>query len=115
MDPLLPAALAAAEPDAADALLADLDAPMQARLEQARRAGARLRFVGRLADGVAEVGLRELPAEHPLCAGSGTDNVVAISSSRYSSQPLVIRGPGAGAEVTAAALLDDVLRILRAA
>ena len=115
MDPLLPAALAAAEPDAADALLADLDAPMQARLEQARRAGARLRFVGRLADGVAEVGLRELPAEHPLCAGSGTDNVVAISSSRYSSQPLVIRGPGAGAGVTAAALLDDVLRILRAA
>ena len=56
---------------------------------------------------------RELPAAHPLCGGRGTDNLVAITSCRYRDQPLVIRGPGAGAEVTAAALLDDVLRVLR--
>lgn len=114
MDPLLPAALAAAAPGEVDALLPTLDAPMRTRLDKARRAGARLRFVGRLADGVAEVGLRELPADHPLCAGKGTDNVVALTSCRYRQQPLVVGGPGAGAEVTAAALLDDVLRILRA-
>ena len=54
---------------------------------------------------------RALPAEHPLCGGSGTDNRVAVTSDRYPLQPLVIQGPGAGAEVTAAALLDDVLRI----
>ena len=112
IDPLLPAALAAAEQDGADALLPLLDAPMAARLGKARAAGERLRFVGRFdADG-ASVGLRALPADHPLCAGSGTDNVVAITSCRYRPQPLVIRGPGAGAEVTAAALLDDVLAIV---
>lgn len=112
MDPLLPAALAAAAPGEVDALLPALDAPMGARLDEARAAGARLRFVGRFdADG-AHVGLRALPAGHPLCAGGGTDNVVAITSCRYREQPLVIRGPGAGAGVTAAALLDDVLAVL---
>ncbi|MGO1892536.1 MAG: homoserine dehydrogenase [Luteimonas sp.] len=111
MDPLLPAALAAAAQGEVDGLLPTLDAPMRARLDNARRANAQLRFLGRLVDGVAEVGLRELPAAHPLCGGRGTDNLVAITSCRYREQPLVIRGPGAGAEVTAAALLDDVLRI----
>ena len=114
MEPLLPAVLAAAPPGEVDALLPTLDAPLYARLEKARGTGARLRFVGRISgNGVAEVGLRALPATHPLCAGSGTDNLVAITSCRYREQPLVVRGPGAGAEVTAAALLDDVLRILR--
>ena len=46
-------------------------------------------------------------------AGRGTDNRVAIHSDRYSQQSLLIQGPGAGAEVTAAALLDDVLSVFR--
>jgi homoserine dehydrogenase len=79
-----------------------------------------LRFVGRFEHDArgrhrASVGLRALPATHALCGGSGTDNRVAIHSCRYAVQPLVIQGPGAGAEVTAAALLDDVLRIGRRA
>ena len=69
------------------------------------------RFVGRFDAHGASVGLAALPATHPLCGGSGTDNRVAVVSDRYPRQPLVIQGPGAGAEVTAAALLDDVLRI----
>ncbi|WP_200818706.1 hypothetical protein, partial [Colwellia marinimaniae] len=56
-----------------------------------------------------------LDAAHPLIGGGGTDNKVAIWSDRYPAQPLVIQGPGAGAEVTAAALLDDALAIQRAA
>jgi len=62
--------------------------------------------------GTAMVGLSPpygLPADHPLCGG-GTDNKVAIFSDRYDANPLVIQGPGAGAEVTAAALQDDVLK-----
>jgi homoserine dehydrogenase len=116
IESLLPASLAHAATDAVDAQLGALDAPLRERYQQAWRDGARLRFVGsfeRDASGAcrAKVGLRALPATHPLCGGSGTDNRVAIRSCRYLDQPLVIQGPGAGAEVTAAALLDDVLRI----
>lgn len=113
VDSLLPAALAAAAAEDADARLAALDAPLRERFVHAHRSGMRLRFVARFdADG-AEVGLRALPPAHPLCAGHGTDNRVAIASCRYAEQPLVIQGPGAGAEVTAAGLLDDVLAIVR--
>lgn len=112
VESLVPAALAAAGDDALDAALAALDAPVRERFLQAHRSGAKLRFVARFdADG-AQVGLRALPPTHPLCAGQGTDNRVAIHSCRYDEQPLVIQGPGAGAEVTAAALLDDVLTVV---
>src|SRR5690606_4814167 len=115
VEPLLPAALRDAARDEADALLPLLDAPLRGRLEAARRDGARLCFVGRFdPEGGSSVGLQVLGPAHPLCAGTGTDNRVAIWSDRYARQPLVIQGPGAGAEVTAAALLDDVLRIVRA-
>ena len=53
--------------------------------------------------------------DDPLAAGAGTDNRVAIWSDRYREQPLVVQGPGAGTGVTAAALLDDVLRIVAGA
>jgi homoserine dehydrogenase len=120
VESLLPALLAQAAPDAVDASLDTLDPPLRERYRRAWREGARLHFVGgfqRNADGHcdASVGLRALPAAHPLCGGNGTDNRVAIHSCRYAAQPLVIQGPGAGAEVTAAALLDDVLRIVRPA
>ncbi|AKC87392.1 homoserine dehydrogenase [Pseudoxanthomonas suwonensis] len=111
VESLLPVELAGASADAADALLALLDGPLAARLREAETDGARLRFVGRFDAEGASVGLRALPAAHPLCSGRGTDNRVAVTSDRYPLQPLVIQGPGAGAEVTAAALLDDVLRI----
>ena len=94
------------------AALEQLDAPLQARWQRARDNGRVLRFVGRVDGNGAQVGLRELPADHPLAQGAGTDNRVAIHSDRYQRQPLLIQGPGAGAEVTAAALLDDVLRIV---
>ncbi len=109
--PLLPEALAAAPAEALDDALVLLDAPLRVRFEQARAAGERLCFVGRFDAQGASVGLRSLPAGHPLLGGCGTDNRVAIRSDRYQVQPLLIQGPGAGAEVTAAALLDDVLRI----
>ena len=112
VESLVPADLAALPMDELDAALPTLDVALAARLQEACRNGERLRFLGRFdADG-ASVGLQALPGDHPLCAGIGTDNKVAISSDRYKLQPLVIQGPGAGAEVTAAALWDDVLRII---
>jgi homoserine dehydrogenase len=103
---LVPVALAAAND--VDAALETLDAPMQARLAAAN---GRLHCVARWSDGVARVGLETLASDDPLAAGQGTDNRVAIRSARYATQPLVIQGPGAGADVTAAAMLDNVLAI----
>ncbi len=116
VDSLVPASLAVAPLNEIDVRLPSLDTQLRERFKAAYREGARLRFVGRFDTGSASgchasVGLRALPADHPLCGGSGTDNRVAIFSDRYREQPLVVQGPGAGAEVTAAALLDDVLRI----
>lgn len=108
---LVPPALAALPSDAVDAALPLLDASLRARYASAYKKGERLRFIARLQDGLASVGLESLPADHPLAGGAGADNRVAIWSDRYRTQPLVIQGPGAGAEVTAAALLDDALAI----
>ncbi len=94
-----------------DAALPALDAPLRARFQHAYRESARLAFVARFEPGRAHVGVQALAAEHPLAGGAGTDNRVAIFSSRYRERPLLIQGPGAGAEVTTAGLLDDVLRI----
>lgn len=86
-----------------------LDTGMKLKLDDAIAVGGSLRFVARLENGCAEVGLEVLAAEDPLAGGRGTDNRVAIWSDRYRTQPLIIQGPGAGAQVTAAALLDDAM------
>jgi homoserine dehydrogenase len=116
VDSLVPSAMRALAPAQVDDALPILDAPLRALYADAYKSGARLRFLARLdcAPGstpLARVGLVALAPDHPLAGGAGTDNRVAIWSDRYREQPLVIQGPGAGADVTAAALLDDALRI----
>lgn len=92
-----------------------LDVPLKEAYTAAYKRGEVLRYVATLEQvnggWQTSVGLQSLPKSHPLAAGAGTDNRVAIWSDRYCDQPLVIQGPGAGAQVTAAGLLDDVLRI----
>lgn len=112
VESLVPPELAALSPAALDDGLSQLDGPLRERYAAAYRNGEKLRFVARLqAGGLATVGLESLPADHPLVGGAGTDNRVAIWSDRYRDRPLVIQGPGAGADVTAAGLLDDALAI----
>jgi homoserine dehydrogenase len=95
-----------------DAQLESLDTPIRERFQAAHRVGRRLRSVARLNNiGHARIGLEQLLPDNALANGSGCDNRVAIWSDRYPKNALVIQGPGAGAEVTAAALLDDVLRL----
>ena len=108
---LLTSSLRYAAPRDVDAALPLLDAPLREGFATAYKRGEKLRFIARLEHGAARVGLESLPADHPLASGSGTDNRVAIWSDRYREQPLVIQGPGAGAGVTAAALLDDAISI----
>ena len=112
---LVPPALRSLSLAQLDAALPELDAPLAALLAEARSERKALRFVARFEQGRARVGLEAIGADDPLASGSGTDNRVAIWSDRYASQPLVIQGPGAGPEVTAAALLDDVLHLRAAA
>src|SRR5690606_5823455 len=102
--PLLDEVLAHARAEGVDAALSRLDAPLRLRLDAARSRGAKLRLVARWRPGSAGVGLEALALDDELAHGAGTDNRVVIHSSRYRERPLVIQGPGAGTEVTAAAL-----------
>lgn len=89
-----------------------LDEVFAARLAEARRRGGVLRHIARLdADGAARVGLAIVAPGHPAASLAGTDNLFALTTTRYRGRPLVIRGPGAGAEVTAQALLGDILAL----
>jgi homoserine dehydrogenase len=113
---LVPSRLATLASEDVDAALHALDTPLRERYAAAYKKGEKLRYIARLegadaAQARACVGLESLTSDHPLAGGAGTDNRVAIWSDRYREQPLVIQGPGAGAQVTAAALLDDVLAI----
>lgn len=109
--PLSTMALTEATPDTVDAALSTLDTPLRETYAAAHKRGKTLRFVARWENGEARAGLEFLSHDDPLMGGRGTDNRIAIWSDRYASRPLVIQGPGAGAEITAAALLDDALRI----
>ncbi|GAB6196664.1 homoserine dehydrogenase family protein [Lysobacter xanthus] len=117
VESLVPPFLASRAVADVDKALPVLDAPLRERFARAYKSGERLRHVARLQveNGRvrARVGIESLAPDDPLAAGQGTDNRVAIRCDRYDRQPLVIQGPGAGADVTAAALLDDVLRIAR--
>jgi aspartokinase/homoserine dehydrogenase 1 len=88
------------------------DGEMQKRFEGAASRGKVLRYMGRLtADGKASVGVVELDKSHAFANIALTDNVVRYATSRYNSNPLIVQGPGAGPEVTAAGVFADLLRI----
>jgi aspartokinase/homoserine dehydrogenase 1 len=71
-----------------------------------------LRHVAELdANGRAAVSLRALPEDHPFAHLALTDNVVAFTTDRYCDNPLIVQGPGAGPEVTAAGVFADLLRV----
>jgi aspartokinase/homoserine dehydrogenase 1 len=57
------------------------------------------------------VELRRYPANHPFAQLQGSDNIIAFTTARYEKQPLIVRGPGAGADVTAGGIFSDLLRL----
>ena len=69
------------------------------------------RFVARLKDGKASVSLAEVGMDHPLYHLEGSNNIIMITTERYREHPMIIKGYGAGAEVTAAGMFADVIRI----
>jgi len=81
-------------------------------LEEARSNDKVLRFVGQVnRDGEASVRLRRYPEDHPFARIHLTDNVVEFTTRRYSENPLIVQGPGAGPEVTAGGVFADLLRL----
>jgi bifunctional aspartokinase / homoserine dehydrogenase 1 len=88
------------------------DAVMKARLKRAQSQGAVLRYVGTLEGGRARAGIKQFPRNHPMATAKGSDNIIAFTTSRYASTPLVVQGPGAGADVTAMGVFSDILKLL---
>jgi len=95
-----------------DSLVGVDDAAMQRRLERARSRGAVLRYVGVLEGDRARAGMREFARDHPFAGTKGSDNIIAFTTKRYSRTPLVVQGPGAGADVTAMGVFSDILKLL---
>ena len=70
-----------------------------------------LRFIAKLEKGKASISLEEVDDSHPFYNLSGSDNIISFTTERYSDRPLVVKGPGAGAEVTAAGVFAEIISI----
>ena len=80
-------------------------------LTNAEAKGEKLRFVASFENNKAVVELRSVDSEHPFYQLTGADNIVSFTTERYKDRPLVVKGPGAGAEVTASGVFADVVSI----
>lgn len=80
-------------------------------LDDARSKNARLKYVAQLENGAAKVGLQEIPEGHDFYNLEGSDNIILFYTNRYTEQPLIVKGAGAGAEVTASGIFADIIRI----
>lgn len=79
-------------------------------LEMAKERNLILKYIASFADGRASVGLQSIDAAHNFANLSGKDNAVLFYTNRYADQPLVVKGAGAGADVTAAGVFADIIR-----
>jgi aspartokinase/homoserine dehydrogenase 1 len=92
--------------------LSDYDQDIEALYNKAIAENKQLRYIASLdADGNASVALEAVGEDHPFYNINLTDNIVAFETERYSANPLVIQGPGAGPEVTAGGVFSDLLRL----
>jgi aspartokinase/homoserine dehydrogenase 1 len=89
--------------------LAENDQHMRERIIEAELRGEKLRYIATLENKKAVVELKAVSEDHPFYQMKGSDNIIAIYS-KYYETPMVIKGPGAGANVTAAGILADLLK-----
>ncbi|MCL2320243.1 MAG: bifunctional aspartate kinase/homoserine dehydrogenase I, partial [Treponema sp.] len=114
IEPILPEACF--EASGVEAFFRELeksDRMFEERRSRAAAAGKVLRYVAVIEEGAARISLREEKAGSPFTSLVDADNMVVITSDRYSSLPMVIKGPGAGAQVTAGGVFADIVRIAR--
>ncbi|HEY9047613.1 MAG TPA: bifunctional aspartate kinase/homoserine dehydrogenase I [Ohtaekwangia sp.] len=87
------------------------DASFEKLRNEATAKGEKLRYMAVLREGKVHVGLGSVNSQHPFYSLSGSDNIILLTTERYHERPMVIRGPGAGAAVTAAGVFADIIRI----
>lgn len=92
--------------------LAKSDKDFEEQAKLAKSENKKLCYIASFKDGKATVKLEKINADHPFYNLSGTDNILALHSANYSENPLVVKGPGAGADVTASGIIADVLRVV---
>jgi aspartokinase/homoserine dehydrogenase 1 len=73
--------------------------------------GKVLRYIGKMEDGKVSINLQMVDENHPFFTLSGSDNIISFTTNRYKDRPLVVKGPGAGAEVTAAGVFADIINV----
>jgi len=93
------------------AALREADALVEERRTAARQQGSSLMFVARFQDNYARVGMMEILPEHPFFHLSGNDNIVSLTTRSLYRQPLVVRGGGAGAKLTASGIFNDIVHV----
>lgn len=82
------------------------------KVSKAAAEGKKLRYVATIEDGKVSTAIKEFDASHPFYTLQGSDNMIKFTTSRYRNNPLTVKGPGAGAEVTAAGVFADIIRII---
>ena len=87
------------------------EAHFQNLYASAKANNCQLKYVAEFNNGKAKVGLKEIPQGHPFYNLKGKDNIVMFYTQRYPEQPMIIKGAGAGADVTASGLFADIIRI----
>ena len=80
-------------------------------LKDAEAKKCKLKYVAELENGIASVGLKHINQDHDFYNLEGSDNIILFYTNRYADQPLVVKGAGAGSEVTAAGIFADIIRI----
>ncbi|MBV5290558.1 bifunctional aspartate kinase/homoserine dehydrogenase I [Pelodictyon phaeoclathratiforme] len=80
-------------------------------IEDAAREEMTIAYAGEIRDGKATIGVKKVPLASPIAGLSGSENMVVYTTERYRATPLVVRGPGAGGEVTAGGVFADILRV----
>ena len=88
-----------------------MDAEFEANRKKLAAEGLFWRFVAKFEDGKAEIGLQQIPANHPFADLQGSNNLVMFNTERYHEFPMIIKGYGAGAAVTAAGVFADIIRV----
>jgi aspartokinase/homoserine dehydrogenase 1 len=114
IEPILPAAcFKARDVEAFFTELEKADAGFEKKRREAEACGKALRYVAVIEEGSARIALRAEPEGSPFRTLVDADNIVVITTDRYSALPMVIKGPGAGAQVTAGGIFADIVRIAR--